>query len=261
MAAPERPLAGRSLLVTRPADRAGRLAARLRTLGARVELRPTIALGPPTEPARAREAVRSVRSFDWVVFTSTNGVAFFEALFREVHGVAGAPLERVAAIGPATARAAAEAGHVPRVVATDSTAEGLALALGGSIERGARVLIVRPEVARPVLERALEARGARVEAVAFYRNVAAPDAAAVAGAIQAGSFDAVLLSSPSSLERLLESGPEGTAPLVAALGRTRIVAIGPVTARAVERYGLSVAAVAARPTDDAVVDCLRRLFT
>ena len=261
MPAAERPLAGVRVLLTRSPERAARLGARLEALGARVELRPAIALAPPRDPAPAREAVRSLRAFDWIVFTSANGVAFFAEMFRELHGADAGPIPRVGAIGPATADAVRAAGYAPEVVSAESTGEGLARAIGGRLEAGVRVLLVRPEAARPALERMLAAAGALVKAVAFYRNVASAEVEELRTAIREARFDAVLLSSPSTLDRLVEGSGGEAAALLAALRRTRIVAIGPVTADAVVRRGLSVAAVASSPTDDALVDCLCRLFS
>ena len=256
----ERPLTGRAVLLTRAAERAGGLAEGLREQGARVDTRPTIALEPPLDPRAAREAVRGLGEFDWVVFTSANGVRFFDALYRELDDHDAQDLPRIAVIGPATAREAESVGYRVTLVAEDSSSEGLADALTGGITPGAVVLVVRPEVARPVLPRALQAIGATARPVAFYRNRPAEDVAQVAAAVSAGNYDVVLLSSPSSLERLLEARPRERELLMSALARTRIVAIGPVTASAVERHGLSCAAVARQPTDEAVLRCVIGLF-
>ena len=260
MTASERPLAGRVVLLTRAAQRADSLAERLRELGARVDTRPTIELVPPADPRPAREAVSGIQAFDWLVFTSANGVRFFDELFRELDDREAEGLPKIAAIGPATAREAVSVGYRVTLVAEDSSSEGLADALAGQITPGAVVLVVRPEVARPFLPRALQAIGATARPVAFYRNRPAADVAEVAAAVCAGHYDVVLLSSPSSLERLLESQPRESDGLLRALDRTRLVAIGPVTASAVERHGLNCAAVAQQPTDEAVLRCVIGLF-
>ena len=260
MTASERPLAGRTVLLTRAAERAGALAERLRELGARVDTRPTIELVPPVDPQAARDAVAGIQGFDWVVFTSANGVRFFDELFRQNQDCGTDELPRIAAIGPATAREAESAGYRVTLVAEDSSSEGLADALAGQIEAGAVVLVVRPESARPLLPRALETIGATARPVAFYRNLAAADVEQVAAAVRAGHYDVVLLCSPSSLERLLETERGEEDELLRALARTRLVAIGPVTASAILRHGLSCAAVAQRPTDEAVLRSLIGLF-
>ena len=78
-----RPLAGRSVWLTRPAERVRALAASLERLGASVTARPTIAFEPPEDPAPARRAVERLREFAWIVFTSANGVRFFRQQLRE----------------------------------------------------------------------------------------------------------------------------------------------------------------------------------
>ncbi len=256
----EAPLRGRVFLLTRSAERCASLAAGLRALGARVDTRPTVSVEPPADPRPARNAVALLSSYDWVVFTSVNGVRFFRATCREVHGTARMPGPPSAAIGPATARELETGGDRPAVVAAESHSEGLARALAGRIRSGERALVVRPEVARPLLIQALRGMGVEAEPVAFYRNVPAPAVAAVAADVCRGRYDALVLTSPSSLERLLEAAPDGRAQLEAALGRARLIAIGPVTARAVERAGLAPAAVAAAPTSEALLESIRRLF-
>jgi uroporphyrinogen-III synthase len=119
---------------------------------------------------------------------------------------------------------------------------------------------VRPEVARPVLPDALSAIGALVEAVAFYRNVPAPGVDALLEQVCTDRFDAILFSSPSSLERLLEAGVPKPERLREALARTRLLAIGPVTAEAIRRAGFEPAGVAGEPTDEAVVRAACLLF-
>ena len=260
MTAPGRPLEGRVVLLTRTSSRAGSLVERLETLGARVETRPTILLEHPSDRGPAREAVIRLEQYDWVVFTSANGVRFFAELLLEIHGAETRAPGSVAAIGPATAAALLRMGWQPEIVTRDSRSEGLAESLVGRVVAGDRVLVVRPESARPVLPRAIAGLGARADAVAFYRNVAHPDIDGITRDLCADRFDVLLFSSPSSLERLLDSRSQPTEELLAALGRTRLVAIGPVTGRAIERAGLGVAAVAAEPTDESIEYALSRLF-
>jgi uroporphyrinogen III methyltransferase/synthase len=260
MTTAERPLEGRVVLVTRPPERAEPLARRLRVLGAQVEARPTFSLEPPTDAEPARRAVGEIERYDWVVFTSANGVRFFSQLLHELQGTTRGLPAAVAAIGPATTAALVELGCPPDLVARDSHSEGLARRLAGSVATGDRVLIVRPETARDVLPRAIGALGATAEAVAFYRNVAHPGVDSLAAELCADRFDVAVFSSPSSLERLVESQSRAGAELLEALGRVRIVAIGPVTARAIERAGLGPPVVAPEPTDEAVERCVRALF-
>ena len=244
-------LRGCRILLTRPPERARGLIARLVALGAEVEAAPTIAFEPAADLAPVRRALDEIHGYDWIVFTSVNGVRFFREL-RRSHGAAAgaAPLPRIAAIGPATAREIERGGGRVEVLAEESHSEGLARALEGRVRAGERVLLVRPEVARGILPEALAARGARVDAVAFYRNLPAPSLARVAAALCAGSFDVVLVSSPSSLARLLEVDEAGA--VRRALARVALVALGAATAEALRREGFAPRASADGPDDAAV---------
>jgi uroporphyrinogen-III synthase len=260
MTARDRPLVGRHVLLTRPAGRGAGLAGRLEQLGARVTRRPTIALEPPRDPGPARRAVARLDVYDHVVFTSPNGVRFFLARIEEVRGQEASIEPCVAAIGPATARELEIGGRKADLVAPDPRSEGLARALERSVAPGERVLLVSPERSRPVVPDALRALGASVERVVFYRNVPAPGLAALGEEIRGNRFDVVVFSSPSTLQRLLEAGESDADALLSALGRSRPVAIGPVTARALRDAGLVPAAVADEPSDDGVARAVRALF-
>jgi uroporphyrinogen-III synthase len=258
----ERPLAGRVVLLTGPPGPEGRLVTRLERLGAAVENRPTIDFLPPRDPEPSRRAVSRLDEFDWLVFTSPRGVDHFRALHREVQGrdPAAAARPSIAAMGPATARQLARAGLAAQVTARESSSEGLARTLEGVIHAGDRVLVVRPEVGRDVVPSALQRLGAQVQAIAFYRTIAAPGLAQLGADIEAGRYDAVLFSSPSTLQYLLAASGERRAHLVAALGRTRIAAIGRFTARALEQAGLEARSVAAEPTEESVARSILALF-
>jgi len=250
----------RVILVTRPADRNAALKRKLEGLGARVEARPTIDLDLPRDPQPARQALLGLARYDWVVFTSPGGVRFFEALGRRVLGRAPRPGCKVAAIGPATAAALRQSGVEPRVVATSSSAEGLVEALGGRVGAGERVLLVRPEESREVLPQALRTAGAVVDAVPFYRNVAARGVAEIAADVRREAYDLLIFTSPSTALRLLEGAAAADVAILDALRRAKIVAIGEVTARALADLGVPVGAVATTPTDDGIVEAVCSLF-
>lgn len=260
MTDPELPLTGRRVLLTRPAGRGAGLVERLQDLGARVDARPTIALRPPVADEAARRAVCGLSDYDWLLFTSPAGVRFFFELRRKLHPAGAEITASIGAIGPGTASALEHEGHTPQVTAEESRSEGLAQALAGRLLPAQRVLVVRPEVARRVLIRSLERMGLRTDSVAFYRNVPAPELEGVVRDVSAGRFDAIVFTSPSTLERLLQSDFVPQDQLRTALRRSRLVAIGPVTARAIERAGLDPAAVADDPTDESLSRCIVSLF-
>jgi uroporphyrinogen-III synthase len=256
----DRPLYDRAVLVTRPAERSEELKRKLEALGARVEARPTIALELPSDPEPARVALNRLGTYDWALFTSATGVRFFQLLAQRALGRMPRIEVAVAAIGPSTARALRAAGIRPRVVARDSTGEGLAEALSGRVKQGHRVLLVRPEVAREALPSALRAAGALVDTVAFYRNVAAQDVADIARDVRREVFDVVIFTSPSTAQRLFDGAISAGVEIRDTLRRVKVVAIGEVTARALRETGLTVDAVAPAPSDDGIVEAVRGLF-
>lgn len=265
-----RPLLGKRIWITRSRSQASDLAARLFALGARTEEIPTIAIAPVADDGPLLRAVSGVASYDWVVFTSVNGVdAFFGALRganRDARAIGGA---RVAAIGPATARRLARNGIRADLLPTAYKAEeALGALLAAGAGEGKRILIPRAEVAREVLPDGLRAAGATVDVVAAYETVPAVDAQAVGAAARAlhdGDFPAVTFTSSSTVrnfvslvgERLLEDphcrssearGVEDTAAQAVsqAFARcdTKVFSIGPITSQTASDQGLTVAAEA-----------------
>jgi uroporphyrinogen-III synthase len=241
-------LQGRVVLLTRPAG-SGPLAARLASLGARVVARPTIAFGPPADPGPMRAAAAC--RYDWIAVTSPQGARALDA--------ARLPRARVAAVGEGTARVLRGLGFAPEVVGAGDAAS-FAAALLLAARAGERVLVVRPETARDVLPESLQAAGLRVDAVPFYRTTAAPDVAETAQRLARGEFDAIVFSSPSTFFRLRDAGLPVTG-FAHALAGLRRVAIGEVTASALAKAGLPPAAVAEHPTDDGLIEALKRAFS
>jgi uroporphyrinogen III methyltransferase/synthase len=251
-----RPLAGLSILVTRPEGRADRLISELETLGAVVVQRPTIAFEAVTIDARARDALSRLRAYGFIVLTSPTGARFFSEALRSLAINPASIGSRLAVVGPGTALEARTLGFDPAIVARDSRAEGLAAEITGSLAAGAAVLVVRPEKGREVLAEALRAAGARVDELVLYRTVRGPGAGEAAGEIAADRHRIVVFSSPSTLKFLLEAPGEDPARTRAGLARMIRVAIGQVTAAALREAGLPAHAVAFAPTDEAVVDAI-----
>ncbi|NIM01076.1 MAG: hypothetical protein GTN89_09245, partial [Acidobacteria bacterium] len=130
---------------------------------------------------------------------------------------------------------------------------GLAATLEGRVQRGQRVLIVRPEKAREGLAERLGELGAEVHAVSYYRNRAAEDVGAVAREVAAGSYEAIVFGSPSAFVRLSEAcGARASENL----GCIALVAIGGTTAEAIRAGDCKVAAIASAPTPKGIADAV-----
>lgn len=263
VATDDRPLEGRVVVVTRPEAQAADFVRPLEARGARVVLFPTIRIVPPSDPAFLREAAANMASYDWLVFTSVNGVeAFGDALEQE--GVSpipedeGSSFPRVCAIGPATGSALEQIGLDPRVIPDEFVAEAVVEALDEETElRGKRILLPRAAVARSTLPDGLRARGAEVEVVEAYRTVPATgDTVGLTERLRAGEVDVVTFTASSTVRnfhRAVGAGVETSDVPVAA--------IGPITAETARRLGYDVVTVAEEYTIPGLVRAVEEYFT
>jgi uroporphyrinogen-III synthase len=228
----ERPLTGVSVVVTRDEGSDGALSTLLRALGATVLVWPTIRSAPPADPRPLTTAVEGLDGYDWVAFTSPRAVEAVAGVRRDLP-----PGVRVAAVGEATAGAAAAAGWAVDVVPDSQTAVALVAALrAAGLGEGDRVLFPASEIAHATLEAGVKGLGAEVVRVTAYRTVPAPlDRAACAGALDSGGVDVISFTSPSALENL-RSGL-GEALFDRAARDVVMAAIGPTTAAAVRAAG------------------------
>jgi uroporphyrinogen III methyltransferase/synthase len=240
------PLDGRTILITRAQGQSAEFAAGLERLGARVVSCPMIEITEPESYAALDEAIEHLFGYDWIVFTSANGVEYFlRRLAARDMDVSALDNLRVCAVGPATAeRLIAAHAHVD-VVPEQFKAEGVFTALESYLGGRAafdrlNFLLPRAAAARDYLPRALEAAGARVDVVAAYRTVApqSSDRARVEALLVGGGVDCVAFASASAVTnfaRLFDTND--LAPL---LGGVRVACIGDVTARAAADFGLRV---------------------
>jgi uroporphyrinogen III methyltransferase/synthase len=239
----ERPLFGRRIVVTRPRAQAGALAELLEAEGADVILFPTIALVPPEDPTTLERAVAAAATYDWVVFTSVNGVdAFFERFAATGRDLRARAPVRLAAIGPETAARLGRLVLRAAVVPEDYRAEGLLAALGAEDVRGKRFLLPRAAGARAILPEDLRARGAEVDEVIAYRAVPPPDAdvAGLRAALEAGAVDALTFTSSSTVRNFVELVGAGDVARLVRGGRPAVACLGPVTAATARELGLPV---------------------
>ena len=234
------PLFGRRVLVTRGRDQASALTALLEEKGARVWELPTIAIVRPADFDPAQRALDEVRSYDWVVFTSANGVQrALEYLMMRGKDARVFGNSLLAAIGPATAAALAQHSLRADYVPAEYRAEAVAAGLCERGVAGKRILLARAAQARPVLAEELRRAGAVVDDVALYDTAlpAAADAEA-ARLLRDGGFDAVTFTSSSTVRNFRALFQD--VDLAAALARTTVACIGPITASTAVELGLRV---------------------
>jgi uroporphyrinogen III methyltransferase/synthase len=254
-----RPLFGRRIVVTRPRAQAAGLAEPLEDAGAEVVLFPTIALAPPADPAPLARAVDGAAGYDWILFTSANGVrAFFERFAAAGRDIRDLKPVRFGVIGPETAAALGRHLVRPAVQAAEFRAEGLLAALGGDAVRGRRVLVPRAAGAREILPETLRARGATVDEVIAYEAVvpSGVDVEALRAALEAGALDALTFTSSSTVRNFVALVGADAVARVARGPRPVIACIGPITADAARACGLPVDVVPRDYTAAALADAL-----
>ena len=256
-----RPLFGRRVVVTRARAQAGELSLELERLGAEVFEFPTIEIRPPEDFGSLDGAIRDLDSFDWIVFTSVNGVeAFVERLKHHALDLRAVPRRtKVAAIGPATARRVEEAGLQVDVTPEEYRAEALLSALAEASLVGKKILIPRAKVAREILPEKLRESGAEVTVPPAYESAPSDEGRKrLRGLLESGEVDCVTFTASSTVENFVRAfGGEETGRL---LSRVRVACIGPITAETARKYGLEIDAEAEEYTIPGLVDAVVNLF-
>ena len=258
-----RPLFGRRVLVTRSREQSAEMVDLLEAHGAQAIEAPLINIIPPDEYGPLDEACQNAGSYDWIVFTSANGAtAFMDRLLigpRDVRGLAGA---RLCAVGPGTAARLTRFGLKVDLVPDDHSADGVVAALKATGPlKGKRVLFPKADLARDTLPEELRAAGAEVTEVVAYRTVTAESDAhlGIYRQLLDRRIDAVTFSSASAVRAFVSIHGEDQA--VDLLNHTIVATIGPVTADAAKRYGITPQIIPATSTVPALIDALVTHFS
>ena len=255
-----RPLARRTIVVTRAAAQAQRFVDLLEAAGARVIHAPAIVIEPPASWEPLDAALAALDGFTWVVFTSVNGVAMVDRRLG-ARGLAWPAVarKRVAAIGPATADALAEHGVRVEVVPDEYRAEPLAERLRPRLGSGDRLLLPRAKETRDVLVVELRRLGVEVVEVPVYQTRRTEDGAVrLREALASGAVDAVTFTSSSTARNFAEQFTEEERR--AWRGRVAIASIGPITAATAAEYGLETDVMPSEYTIPALARALEDYF-
>jgi uroporphyrinogen III methyltransferase / synthase len=252
----DQPLSGKRIVVTRTRTQAGVLSEQLRALGADVIELPTIRIEPPTDLRAFAELVQDAHAYDWIVFTSPNGVtAFFDLFYKlydDAREIGGA---RIAAIGPATAQRIKDFHLKVDLQPEEFVAESIVREFRkqGGVEN-LRILLARAEKARDLLPRELSALGAIVDEGFAYRTVpeTRDDNGARRRLLEEGA-DLITFTSSSTVENFLALGLPWPAKM-------QVASIGPVTSQTARDHGLTVAIEARRHDIPGLVDAVRKFF-
>jgi uroporphyrinogen III methyltransferase/synthase len=255
-----KPLFGRRIVITRPRAQAAEFAERLEAHGAEVIPFPTIEMALPPSLAAVDDAMRRAAEFDWVVFTSANGVrVFFDRLQALGGDVRDWHCARFAAIGPQTARALQQYYVRVDIVPEEFRAEAVVEALVQAGVAGKRVLLPRAAGARDVLPVQLRQHGALIEEVATYTTALPSDTAGeLRGLLLSGGADLVTFTSSSTVDNFVTVF-EGEVERV--LAHAAVGCIGPITADTARSYGLRVDVQPTSYTIPAFVEAIVRYYS
>jgi uroporphyrinogen III methyltransferase / synthase len=252
----KRPLFGKRIVVTRTRKQASGLSSQLRALGADVIQLPTIRIEPPSDLREFAELVQDTHSYDWIVFTSPNGVdAFFEIFFKLYDDAREIGAAKIAAIGPATAQRVKDF----RLHVDLQPEEFVAEAVVKEFEKTSgvenlRILIARAERARDLLPKRLSGMGAIVDEAFAYQTV--PETRDVTGAhgrFSTEGADLITFTSSSTVENFLDLKLPWPAGM-------KVASIGPITSATLRERGLSVDVEAKRHDVAGLIEAIRKFY-
>jgi uroporphyrinogen III methyltransferase/synthase len=259
-----RPLFGKRIVVTRPREQSAELVDLLEGFGAMVIEAPTIRIVPPDDFGPLDAACAQAGSFQWIVFTSANGVDYFmqrlQAGAGDIRDLKGT---RLCAIGPGTAERLSRFGIKVDLMPAEYRAEAVLETLRATGDlRGQRILLPRADIAREMLAEELRRSGAEVVEVVAYRTVAVesdrqgePD---IYRMLLDKRVDAITFTSASTVRTFVRMfGAEQAADL---LRSTAVACIGPVTAEAAAQHDITTAVMPAEYTMAGLVDALVKYF-
>lgn len=257
-----KPLFGKRIVLTRAQEQAQEFSRLLVAYGAEPVEVPTIQIVPPASWQALDEAIARLGAYQWLIFTSVNGVGPFMDRLQVAGNDARALANlRICAIGPRTAQELKTYGLTADLVPAEFQAEGVIAALAQVGIRGHRILIPRAEVAREILPEQLRELGATVDVIPVYRTIVPTvDVASLTQQLQDGSVAALTFTSSSTVRNFVElfGGQERVRRLVA---QVAIACIGPITARTAEEYGLTVTIMPTENTVPALAEAIVKHFS
>ena len=256
----DRPLFGRTIVVTRARAQASGLVERLADLGANCLEYPTIEVVPVEDQTPLDRAIQDMASYDWLVFTSVNGVKyFFERLFALGKDVRALHHVRTAVIGPATAERLRQHGLRSDIVPDSYRAESVIAAFAGEDVVGKRILLPRAAEARPILPEELRKMDARVDEIHIYHTRPVTEgASALVADLENGRVDMVTFTSSSTVNHFHQLLPADRQ--TALMQNVSTASIGPITTETAESLGLHVDVTADEYTIPGLCQAIQAFF-
>lgn len=251
------PLIGKHILITRAIEQAEEFSTLLENYGAKVIAFPTIEIVPPSDWQPVDKTIEKLASYDWVIFTSVNGVKVFTQRLKEkgIH-ITVLGRKKICAIGPRTQGELAAMGLKVTFMPTEYRAEGVAEGLKALGIEGKKILLPRARGARKVLPEALREAGAVVDEVEVYQAVRPTKTKDSVEAILSKGIDVVTFTSSSTVRNFMELVSDKTV-----MNGIKVAVIGPITAKTVRTYGLEPAITPSEYTIPALVEAIVEHFT
>jgi uroporphyrinogen III methyltransferase/synthase len=256
-----RPLFGKRILITRARDQAVEFMDLLKLYGADPVEFPTIEVVPPESWEALDGAIRKIEEYDWLIFTSANGVLYFlerlKTCGKDIRVLKGIKL---CAIGPRTAQEIERMGVRVDLMPAEYVAEALIEQMGRQELSGRRILIPQAAVARDLLPAALTRMGARVDVVTAYRTILPTrNLEWVKNLLQGRQISVITFTSSSTVRNFVELfGLDDARKL---LNGVAVACIGPITAKTAEEYGMTVHVLPKDSTIPSLVQAIVAYFT
>jgi len=247
-------LRGKRIVITRPQRQAGELAFELGILGAVPIYFPVIEISPITDTTNLESALLNLETYDWLVFTSVNGVRAVWDRFAALNITPLYDSFRIAAIGPKTAAALEIRGAQIDFMPEEYVAEAILPGLGAL--NGKKVLLARADIARPALAEGIKAAGGRVDDIPVYCTLPVQPDPANLNAIRSG-VDVVLFTSSSTVRNFVEIINASDLDIHHLPGSPIFACIGPVTAKTVMEYDLSADVIAQSYTTEGLIEAIQ----
>jgi len=255
-----KPLFGKRILVTRSREQASGLSRAIEQLGGEPVEFPTIAITAPEDNMPLEQALPNLSAYQWLIFTSVNGVTYFFDTLRRLNGdIRDLTGIKICAIGPQTGHALQKMALQVTYIPTEFRAEAIVEGLRDKLAAGDRVLLPRADIARKILPEALTTLGAQVDEVTAYRTVLGTgNAELIRDMLAQGSIDLITFTSSSTVRNfvtLLEAAAPGQL-----VGAAKVASIGPITSATARELGLPVHIEAHEYTINGLVQAILAYF-
>lgn len=252
-------LTGRTILVTRARSQASELVAKIEELGGSVIEFPLIQMVPASDQKPLEDAIKHLDEFNWILFTSINGVDFFARKMQQMGYSFSAIRANIGAVGPKTAEAIDKWGKTTNIIAEDYQAEGMLEVLKDQLVPGEHVLLPRVNIAKSDLPAGIRSWGVQVTEVVAYENVLSSEGRdKVLMTLREGQLDMITFTSSSTVRNFCEVMKDQD--IVQLLSGVKVACIGPVTARTAEELGIHVDRVAEEYTIEGLIQAIQSCY-